>query len=136
MEEKRKILVHKLLWGCILAEGVIGGFVAIVCGVFFVMLISAGVSFIAFIALFFALSRHCNTYEYKGKTILVYGGCMHHYLKYCGEKVDEYDALFLYSPVRLTYTLDDGTHIAAIISTSNRITLKINDKLYFNQACE
>lgn len=40
---------------------------------------------------------------------------------------------FLILPKQLASSIDDGTDIAATVSIANRITLKINNRLYKNQ---
>ena len=77
-----------------------------------------------------ALMLSCKVYVYNKKLIIVYGGRYHNYLKYGGVKVDEHNTFKSFSPIYLSCTLNDGTHIAATISLSKRISLKINDKLY------
>lgn len=77
-----------------------------------------------------ALMLSCKVYVYNKKLIIVYAGRYHNYLKYGGVKVDEHNTFKSFSPIYLSCTLNDGTHIAATISLSKRISLKINDKLY------
>lgn len=72
----------------------------------------------------------CKVYEYNGNVIVVYAGYSHHYIKVNGEKTDEYISSIFFTPIRLSCTLEDGTHLAATVSLANRISLKINDRLY------
>lgn len=81
-----------------------------------------------------ALLLSCKVYEYDGKMILVYAGYYHHYLKADGVKMDEHNTLFSFTAIPLSCTLDDGTVLSATISMTNRISLKINDRLYTNYA--
>lgn len=69
-------------------------------------------------------------YTYKNNEIIVYAGVYHHYIKINKEIFDEHDTIISYSPIKLSCLLNDGTDIVATISLTNRITLKINNKLY------
>lgn len=69
-------------------------------------------------------------YEYNGNEIVVYAGWYHHYIKINGDKFDEHNTLLSFTAIPLSCTLDDGTDIKVTITMTNRISLKINDKLY------
>lgn len=83
--------------------------------------------FIFFIA---SLTYAYKEYEYNGNIILVYAGEYHHYIKVNGIKTDEHNTAVSYTAIPLSCTLDDDTDIKVTITMSNRITLKINNKLY------
>lgn len=68
-------------------------------------------------------------YEYNENVIEVYSGYYNHYIKINNEKYDEHKTLATFSPIILSCTLDSGEKIQATISLTNRITLKLNDKL-------
>ncbi|MBQ9486117.1 MAG: hypothetical protein IJU83_04685 [Clostridia bacterium] len=68
-------------------------------------------------------------YDYNGKKISVYAGWFHHTLRVNGEKCDEHNTLVSWTPIHLSTTLEDGTQLDAIITLTNRISLKANDKL-------
>lgn len=68
-------------------------------------------------------------YDYNGRTLSVYAGWYHHTLRVDGVKFDEHNTFISYSPLKLNTTLDDGAKIDVTISLTNRITLKINDRL-------
>ncbi len=68
-------------------------------------------------------------YEYKGQLVEVYAGYYNHYIKINNEKYDEHKTLVTFSPIVLGCTLDSGEIIQVTISLSNRISLKVNDKL-------
>lgn len=68
-------------------------------------------------------------YEYNGQTIEIYAGYYNHYIKVNNEKYDEHKTLATFSPIMLSCTLDSGEKIQATISLTNRVSLKINDKL-------
>ena len=68
-------------------------------------------------------------YEYNGKIISVYAGYFHHTLRINGEKFDEHNTLLAFTPIKLTTKLDQTTDIEATITLTNRISLKINNKL-------
>lgn len=74
-------------------------------------------------------------YEYNGQTIEVYAGYNNHYIKVDNEKYDEHKTLATFSPIILSCTLESGEKIQATISLTNRVSLKINDKLYNNKKC-
>lgn len=74
-------------------------------------------------------------YEYNGQTIAVYAGYNNHYIKVDNEKYDEHKTLATFSPIILSCTLESGEKIQATISLTNRVSLKINDKLYNNKKC-
>lgn len=72
-------------------------------------------------------------YEYNGDEIAIYAGFYHHYIKINGIKYDEHNTLVSHVPIYLSCALDDGTDIQATISLTNRISLKINNRLYTNE---
>lgn len=71
--------------------------------------------------------------EYKGKKISVYAGFYHHTLRINGELCDEHNTLVTWSAIKLsTTTQDDESEpdkIEATISLTNRIAIKVNDKI-------
>lgn len=67
---------------------------------------------------------------YNGSTISVYAGYFHHTLRVNGVKYDEHNTLISWMPIVLSTTLEDGTKIDSTISLTNRITIKINDRLF------
>lgn len=71
-----------------------------------------------------------KNYQYAGNEIIVYAGWYHHYIKINGTKVDEHNTIMNFTAISLSTTLDDSTKLVATISLTNRIALKINDKLY------
>ncbi len=130
--EKKKILIHRLIW---LAIAVVGGVVifmvinsvsltqqAIYLTVVYEMLVSL------FLIASFTLSY--KVYRYEGKLLIVYAGWFHHYIKIDGTKFDEHDTLISYTPIILSCELDNGTFVQATISTFNRISLKVNGRLF------
>ena len=64
-----------------------------------------------------------------GKPITVYAGFYHHTLRIDGELCDEHNTIFSFTPIKLSTTIKDGTKIEATISLTNRIAIKVNDKL-------
>ncbi len=85
------------------------------------------VFFVFFIA---SLQLSCKEYEYNGNIIVVYAGFYHHYISVNEIKVDEHNTLTRRTPICLSTTLEDGARLNVTITLSNRISLKINDKLY------
>ena len=68
-------------------------------------------------------------YEHNGQTIEIYAGYYNHYIKVNNEKYDEHKTLVTFSPIVLSCTLESGDKMQATISLTNRVSLKINDKL-------
>lgn len=131
LEEKKTILIHRIIWTTLMAIGILLPFVSrgenvvlvlVMCCVF------ADVFILTFLIGSFFLSY--KLYEYNGNVIIVYAGFSHHYIKVNGVKTDEYISSIYFTPIRLSCTLEDGTNIQATISLTNRISLKINDRLY------
>lgn len=90
------------------------------------------VDLVAVVFFICSLLLSCKVYEYNGKTIIVYAGFYHHYLKVDGEIMDEHNTLTSFTAIPLSCTLDDGAVLHATITMTNRISLKINDRLYKN----
>lgn len=70
--------------------------------------------------------KECN---YNGKTISVYAGFYHHTLRVDGELCDEHNTLISFTSIKLSTTDKDNSKIEANISLTNRIAIKVNDKL-------
>lgn len=83
---------------------------------------------LTFFIMAFLLS--CKKYVYNDNEIVVYAGFYHHYITVNGVKTDEHNTIISYTPITLSCTLSEGTHVQATISLTNRIALKINDRLY------
>ncbi len=83
-------------------------------------------SFAFFIA---SLLLSYKEYEYNGNIIVVYAGFYHHYISVNKIKVDEHNTLITWSPIYLSSNIDDA-QLNATITLTNRISLKINNKLY------
>lgn len=71
-------------------------------------------------------------YNYNDRVISVYAGWYHHTLRIDGELGDEHNTLSRYSAITLSTTLD-GEIIEARITLSNRISVKVNNKLLKRQ---
>ena len=76
------------------------------------------------------LTLSCKIYDYNDTEIIVYAGWFHHYIKVDGTILDEHNALFWRVAIELSCVLDDGTDLKARITTGNRISLKVNNRLY------
>ena len=86
--------------------------------------------FLPAILMFIASLLICyREYNYNGKKLSVYAGWYHHTLRVDGVKCDEHNTVISFTPLKLSTTLDDGTKLEATISLTNRVALKINDKL-------
>ena len=75
-----------------------------------------------------ALLISYKEYEFNEKIISVYAGWYHHTLRIDGELYDEHNTIVSYSPIYLSTTVDDY-YIEARITLTNRISVKVNDKL-------
>ena len=95
-----------------------------------------GIVWSVFIGLFMlllfvsSLLLSCKVYDLYGHEIIVYAGCYHHYIKIDGELYDEHNTLTSFSPIYMSCALGDDYFIEATISLWNRISLKVNNKLY------
>ena len=81
---------------------------------------------IAFLIMSFLISY--KEYDYDGNIISVYSGWYHHTLRINGELYDEHNTLFNYTPIILS-TIFGEDIIEAKISLTNRIAVKVNNKL-------
>ena len=72
-------------------------------------------------------------YECNGKKLSVYAGFYHHTLRVDGEKCDEHNTITSFYPIYLSTTMEDGIEVEATITTFNRISLKVNNKLLAQQ---
>lgn len=88
-------------------------------------------NFVPFALLMFisALLINYKEYRYNDMIISVYAGYYHHTLRINRVKYDEHNTLSSFTPIVLKTTRDDGVVITATISLTNRIAVKINDKL-------
>ena len=68
-------------------------------------------------------------YRYQGKTITVYAGWYHRYIDVDGQIVDEHNTLITFSAIYLSGILSKDVTLEAVITLTNRITLKINGVL-------
>lgn len=88
------------------------------------------IDIILFIIFIGSLLLSCKVYDYNGIEIIVYAGWYHHYIKINGEIADEHNTLISYTPIYLECSFGWGDEVDATISLTNRITLKINNRLY------
>ncbi len=87
------------------------------------------VIYIPIIFLIGSLLLSYKEYEYKDKKISVYAGWFHHTLRIDEKKFDEHNTLTFFTPIKLSTKLNDETKVEATITLTNRISLKVNDKL-------
>lgn len=129
--EKKKLLIHRLIWGLLLL-----GIIVIISKssdsisslfLYTTLIGSLYVIPILFIASLFLTYKE---YEYNGNEIIVYAGWFHHYIKVNGNILDEHNTLISYTAIHLACTLEDGTDLEVTITMTNRISLKINNRLY------
>ena len=85
---------------------------------------------ITFCMFLYSLLLSYKIYHYNGKTIVVYAGHWNHYIKIDGVLLDEHKSFTKWFTIYLS-----GTHENAIfeakITNLGRISLKINNKLYY-----
>lgn len=136
MDEKTKVLVHRLIWLVLLAVAVVltalfaGGVLAVEMWWIYVLIMYDAVCVAFFIM---ALLTTYRAYEYDGNIMIVYAGFYYRYLKINGEVMDEHNTVMTFTAIQLSCTLDDGTVVTANITLTNRISLKINNRLYKNR---
>lgn len=129
--EKKKILIERII--CLIF--LIAGIVMAICWERILIDSDFPIFLFIFIILFClvlficSLMLSCRIYSYDGKLIVVYSGFYHHYIKIDGVKTDEHNTILTYTAIYLSCTLKDGTNIDAAISMTNRISVKINNRL-------
>lgn len=83
-----------------------------------------------------SLMLSCKEVRYRDNVIVVYSGWYHRYMKVNGElrctqsAMSKWCYIFAVIPIYFDCVLDDGTCISAKINAFNRISLKINGRLY------
>ena len=76
-----------------------------------------------------SLTLSFKCFRYQDKIISVYAGFIHHTLRINSEIYDEQTTLITFTPIKLSTKLENNIEINATISTLNRISIKINNKL-------
>lgn len=132
--ERKKILIHRVTCLIILLISIITTIIFFSCDIFDIYLFFLPIivfadvfSFTFFIC---SLLLTYKNYQYNEYEIIVYASWYHHYIKINGEKYDEHNTIATFTPIILSCTLDDCTDIMATITLTNRISLKINNKLF------
>ncbi len=92
------------------------------------LLVSVFVLLISLTFFLCSLMLNFKIYSVDGKEVVVYAGFYNHYIKVDGETVDEHKTLTSFVPIVLSTTLGESK-ISVSISTMNRITVKVNDKM-------
>lgn len=135
--EKKKLLIRRLIWFALFVLGVIFLVSCIASNneayndtLAMISVFTFFAEIIIFIVFILSLLLSCKVYDYNGVEIIVYAGIYHHYIKVNGSIVDEYNTISSWTAITLSCALDDDTELKATISLSNRIALKINNKLY------
>lgn len=92
-------------------------------------------AFVPFAVIMFISTLLLSYKEYviDDKIISVYAGFYHHTLRINGEKYDEHNTIMTFTPIRLSTTLENGSKIEVIISLTNRISTKLNDKILMSK---
>ena len=88
------------------------------------------VGIISFAFLITSLTLSCKVYDYNGNEIIAYCGFYHHYIKINGEILDEHNTIMSFTPIILSCDIDEGDVVTATMTLLNRISLKINNRLY------
>lgn len=86
-------------------------------------------SFFSFVLFIGSFNIKFEEYEYNDIKIGVYAGFYHHYLKINGMKCDEYNCSTSFSLIKLSTVIENNIKIEATISTSNAVSVKVNDIL-------
>ena len=135
LKEKKFILVNLLVWFFASVFLIIFGYCYEPQDVYSIApdtCIIFGFTFaICFIIMLF-FGPKCKCYHYEKFNIVIYAGYRNHYLKINDEIYDEYVCSFVFSPIKLSASLENGTLLEATLSPSNTIKLKVNGKLYRN----
>lgn len=76
-----------------------------------------------------AIHLNCKEYKYNDNLIIVYAGLYNHFILIDEVKYDEHKTFSSFVPIYLSCTLPSGDIADVTISTSNKIALKINNKL-------
>ena len=84
---------------------------------------------VAFLAILCVSFLSYKEYDYEHVNIVVYAGWTNHYIKINGVKVDEHITMVSFVPITLSATIETGDIVTATISLSNRISVKINNRL-------
>ncbi len=92
------------------------------------LLLCGIVFWFAFESLFLSYKR----YVYNHNEIVVYADFYHHYIKVNGNLIYEHNTIISFTPICMYGIMEDGIKLNVVISLMNRISLKINDKLYKN----
>lgn len=128
--EEKRIRKIRMIWAAILLANIIS-----------IIIFASNDTIIPFIVipiflLIFTLSIfistfmiNCRKYKINGHDIIIYAGAVWHYIKVDGEKTDEHNTLVSYTPISLSYTMEDGIELSVLISLTNHITFKMNGKL-------
>lgn len=80
-----------------------------------------------------SLLLNYKEYQYNGIKISIYAGWYHHTLRVNGEICDEHNTVVSYIPINLSTTVNNDMELDATISLTNRISLKVNNKLIAKQ---
>lgn len=131
--EKKKLLIRRLIWFALFVLGVIFSATFLSSDNYMLNNIGYLVYFASVFVICFLITSlllSCKVYDYNGVEIIVYAGRYHNYIKVNGTITDEHNTLRTWTAITLSCALDDDTELKATISLSNRIALKINNKLY------
>lgn len=136
--ERHRIAGCRLFWGILLLLGIVIPCILIAVMIFdnnevgavLTIFVASFIEFFILLIFICTLCMKCKAYSYNGYQIVVYAGASQHYIKVNGIKFDEHNTWISYSPIYLNCTLDDGTDVDVTISKSNKIALKINNRLY------
>ena len=139
MSEKTILYIHKITWFSlstllIILSIIIEPDISSKTSTFFwYLLISlTPISFCIFIislTLSYKETKYFDNETSTYKTISVYAGFFHHWLKVNHILADEYNTSFFVTPIRLNTIIEENIKIDVTISTMNKITIKINTKL-------
>ncbi len=135
LHEKRKILIHRLIW---LSFFILGIVIPAILHFNYIIDVRWYLVYFFILDVFLlgmficTLLLSCKEYKYDGYSIVVYSGFYHHYIKINGRIEDEHNTIATFSAIYLSCTIDEQ-YFEATISLTNRISLKINDRLYKNK---
>lgn len=137
MDKKNSLKVYKTIVWILILIAIVATWV-ILCGTFYEYLTYASYVSAGFMSFFLCLlgysltQRNLQIYRTdKGNEVVVFAGLYDHYIEVNGERVDEYKSAFYFTPIKMSYNINENEKIDVIISLTNKISVKINGKLVF-----
>lgn len=130
-KEKYSILLRQIIYLLLFVATTIAFILSIVNGVavlaIFILPFGCMLTFFLFL---YSLLLSYQIYHFNGQTIVVYAGHFTHYIKIDNVLLDEHKSFIKWFTIYLSGTQNNNI-FEAKITNLGKITLKINDKLYY-----